>query len=119
LIGWQVSGFWGAVVATLAIYIPSSIVVYAASDLWHKHADSPWRLAIERGLAPVALGLIFAGIVAVLRAAHILDANTVDLLGLATVLGSAALLYFTKISPYLLISLVAVLYGSLQYAGVV
>jgi chromate transporter len=114
LIGWQVSGFWGAVVATLAIYIPSSIVVYRVSSWWHNNPLSPWRKAIERGLAPIALGLIFAGIVAVLRAARILDADVVDLLGLATVLGSAALLYWTKISPYLLIGLVALLYGSIE-----
>jgi chromate transporter len=119
LIGWQVSGFSGAVVATLAIYIPSSIVVYAASHWWHKNEGSPWRLAIERGLAPVALGLIFAGIVAVLRAARIVDETQVNILDLATVLGSAALLYFTKTSPYLLIGIVAALYGSLQYGGVI
>jgi chromate transporter len=119
LIGWQVSGFWGAVVATLAIYIPSSVVVYRISNWWHGNPASPWRRAIERGLAPIALGLIFAGIVAVLRAARILDADIVDYLGLATVLGSAALLYFTKISPYLLIGLVAFVYGTLGYAGIV
>jgi len=119
LIGWQVSGFWGAVIATLAIYIPSSIVVYSVSNWWHKNTGSPWRLAIERGLAPVALGLIFAGIVAVLRAAHIVDENEVNLIGLGTVLGSAALLFLTKISPYLLIGLVALLYGALQYSGVI
>ena len=119
LIGWQVSGFWGAIVATLAIYIPSSIVVYRVSIWWHANTQSPWRHAIERGLAPVALGLIFAGIVAVLRAARILDESNVDLLGLATVLGSAALLHFTKISPYLLIGIVALLYGSLAYSGMI
>jgi chromate transporter len=116
LIGWQVSGFVGALVATLAIYIPSSIVVYRATGWWHTHTDSPWRVAIERGLAPIAVGLIFAGIVAVLRAAHIVEGITladVNFRDLGTVLASFALLYFTDISPYLLIGLVALLYGGL------
>src|SRR5512147_2764007 len=49
LIGWQVAGFAGAVVATLAIYIPSSLVVYAAVRWWHKSKESPWRGILERG----------------------------------------------------------------------
>ena len=114
LIGWQVSGFWGALVATLAIYIPSSIVVYRAAIWWHANPHSPWRTALARGLAPVAVGLIFAGIVAVLRSAQIVDAAHVNLLGLATVLVSASLLYWTKISPYVLIGLVVLLYGGLD-----
>lgn len=114
LIGWQVYGFWGALVATLAIYIPSSIVVYGAASWWHRQEGSPWRAAIERGLGPVALGLIFAGVVAVLRAAHIVEATHVNFLGLATTLVTASLLYFTKISPYLLVAIVALFYAGLQ-----
>ncbi len=110
LIGWQVYGFWGALVACLAIYIPSSIVVYNATHWWHRNQASPWRAAIERGLAPVAVGLIFAGIVAVLRAAHIVEVGHVDFLGLATVVIAAALLYRTKISPYVLLGVVAIVY---------
>ncbi len=110
LIGWQVYGFWGALVACLAIYIPSSIVVYTASNWWHRNQESPWRAAIERGLAPIAVGLIFAGIVAVMRAAHIVEVGHIDFLGLATVLAAAALLYKTKISPYVLLGLVAIVY---------
>ena len=61
LIGWHVDGFTGALAAVLAMYIPSSIVVYAAASWWQRSEASPLRIAIERGLAPVAIGLIFAG----------------------------------------------------------
>ncbi len=114
LIGWQVYGFWGALVGTLAIYIPSSVVVYGATSWWHRHEGSPWRVAIEKGLGPIALGLIFAGVVAVLEAAHIIEATRINFLGLATTLGSAGVLYFTKVSPYLLVAIVALLYAGLQ-----
>ncbi len=36
LIGWQVAGLAGALVAAFAIYVPSSIIVYAASRWWHR-----------------------------------------------------------------------------------
>src|SRR4029453_2670281 len=34
LIGWEVAGFVGALVGTLAIYVPSSIVMYGAGRGW-------------------------------------------------------------------------------------
>jgi len=115
LIGWQVFGFLGAVVACLAIYVPSSVVVYGATRWWHRNEKSPWRTAIEKGLGPVAVGLIFAGMLAVLRAAHIVEPGNVNYLGLVTVLGAGALLYYTKVSPYFLIVGVAIFYASLQF----
>jgi chromate transporter len=107
LIGWQVDGFQGALVAALAMYIPSSVVVYAATSWWQRNQGSAWRAAIERGLAPVAVGLIFAGVAAVIHAAHM------DWLGLATMTVCTAVLYFTKFSSYLLILIVGVFYAGL------
>ena len=115
LIGWQVYGFTGAVTAVLAIYIPSSIVVYGAASWWHRNQKSPWRMAIERGLGPIAVGLVFAGVLAVFRAAGVIGPTGVNQLGLATALTAASLLYFTKVSPYGLIGIVALLYGTLQF----
>ncbi len=109
LIGWQVYGLLGSVVATLAIYVPSSLVVYGAVSWWLRKHGSPWRAAIEQGLAPVAVGLIFAGVLAVAQAAHM------NALGLATTAISAAVLYFTKLSPYVLIGVAVVVYAGLQF----
>jgi chromate transporter len=111
LIGWQVDGFLGALVATLAIYIPSSLVVFFATSWWHRNEGSPWRAAIERGLSPIAVGLVFAGAAAVLQAAH------VNALGLATTAVCTAALYFTRIGPYTLVGLVAAFYIALQVVG--
>jgi chromate transporter len=108
LIGWQVHGFVGALVATAAIYVPSSLVVYGAVTWWLRKHGSPWRRAIERGLAPVAVGLIFAGVLAVLEAAH------ETALGLATTAASATVLYFTRVSPYWLIAAALAIFGVLQ-----
>jgi chromate transporter len=107
LIGWQVAGLAGAIAATLAIYIPSSLLVYAAVRWWHKSADSPWRGILERALAPVAVGLIFAGALAVLEAAHATWYQIV------TALVAAGLLLYTRVGPYTLLGSVVVLYAGI------
>ncbi|HVB89026.1 MAG TPA: chromate transporter [Beijerinckiaceae bacterium] len=110
LIGYQVSGFFGAVIAALAIYIPSSAIVYGASSWWQRHPGSPLKSAIEKGLAPVAVGLIFAGALAVLQAAH------AGVLAIATAAVCTAILYFSSVSAYLVVLLVGLFYMALYLA---
>jgi len=67
LIGWKVAGLPGALTATVALYLPSSLLVYGAARLWGRWRGSVWHTVVERGLAPIAAGLILAGGIAVLR----------------------------------------------------
>src|ERR1700676_4442263 len=67
LIGWKVAGLAGALTATIAPYLPSSLLVYGAARLWGRWRGSVWHSAVERGLAPIAAGLILSGGIAVLR----------------------------------------------------
>jgi chromate transporter len=67
LIGWRVAGWPGALCATVALYLPSSLLVYGAARVWGRWRGSPWHAAIESGLAPVAAGLVLAGGLAVLQ----------------------------------------------------
>jgi chromate transporter len=69
LIGWKVAGWPGAVIATVALYLPSSLLVFGISRVWGRWRGSRWHGAIERGLAPIAAGLMLAGGLAVLQAA--------------------------------------------------
>jgi chromate transporter len=69
LIGWKIAGWPGALIATVALYLPSSLLVFGVSRLWGRWRGSPWHGAIERGLAPIAAGLVLAGGLAVLQAA--------------------------------------------------
>jgi chromate transporter len=107
LIGWQVAGFQGALVAALAIYVPSSIVVYGASRWWHARADSPWRGILERGLAPIAVGLVFAAALSVVQAAG------AGPLQIATAGIACLLLIFTNVSAYILMAAAATLFAAL------
>jgi chromate transporter len=67
LIGWKVAGVTGALTATIALYLPSSLLVYGTARLWGRWRGSVWHAAVERGLAPIAAGLILSGGLAVLR----------------------------------------------------
>jgi len=60
LIGHQVAGPLGAVVAVVGMFLPSSLLVYAVAHVWTRHAGAVWRVSVERGLAPIAAGLILA-----------------------------------------------------------
>src|SRR5262249_35684839 len=62
-----VAGLPGAVVATLALFVPSSLLCFAIARVWDHYHARPWRRAFEEGLAPIAAGLTFAGALAVLR----------------------------------------------------
>jgi len=109
LIGWHLEGLIGAIVATLAMYIPSSTVFVTVTLFWHKSEGTRWRLAIERGLAPVAVGLIFAGAVAVMQSMH---ATTIAWVTTAI---AACVVYFTRLNPYILMSAVALIYAAVFY----
>ncbi|MFM1816488.1 MAG: hypothetical protein RLZ98_3183 [Pseudomonadota bacterium] len=64
MIGFQVAGVLGALVALLALYIPSSALFYFVARSWTSNSGKAWHVALQRGLAPIAAGLIMAGVVA-------------------------------------------------------
>ena len=67
LVGWKMAGWVGALVASLAFFVPSSLLVFGAAHLWNRWRGFRWHAAIEAGLAPIAVGLILAGAYAILR----------------------------------------------------
>src|SRR2546423_10410508 len=111
LIGWHVAGLAGAFIGAVAIYLPSSLVVYAAVRWWHASKDSPWRGILQRGLTPVAVGLVFAGALAVLQAAH------ADALQIFTTIVAAGLLLTTRASVYAIMAGAALVFGLLSLTG--
>ncbi|MBV8824505.1 MAG: chromate transporter [Hyphomicrobiales bacterium] len=66
LIGFITAGWLGAVVVTLAFFLPSSLLMYVTVSIFNRWRGSTWHRAIEAGLAPIAIGLILAGAFAVL-----------------------------------------------------
>ncbi|MBV9440566.1 MAG: chromate transporter [Candidatus Eremiobacteraeota bacterium] len=69
LIGWRVAGFVGAALAALAVFVPAGVLVYALGRAWDRFHGHPWRARFARAIAPVVLGLIWAGVVTLGRGA--------------------------------------------------
>ena len=105
LIGYFRSGLAGAVVATLAICGPSSLLAYGVVRVWDRWGRTPQRIAIQRGLAPVTVGLVLASGYVLTRAtdhsaaAYVVTAATVGLM------------LFSRIHPLALLATGAVLGG--------
>ncbi len=60
LIGWQVAGVLGAITAALAIIVPAGTLAFIVGGLWHRFRNAPWRRAVQTGLAPITIGLVFS-----------------------------------------------------------
>jgi len=108
LIGWQAAGFVGAVVAAIGLYLPSSLILLGVGAWWRRAGESPARRVIERALAPLAVGLLCAGVAALMRGAGGLEWATLGLATLALQRGA---------SPYLIVVVAAAAFAGLQMAG--
>ena len=67
LIGFSVAGWVGALIVSLAFFLPSACLAFAAATVFNRWRGSAWHRAIEAGLAPIAVGLALAGAVAILN----------------------------------------------------
>ena len=112
IIGWNVAGFGGALIATVALYLPSSLLCYGAARVWNRYRGNPWHRAIEAGLSPVAAGLIFSGILGLLRLGE-----TGPLSWFTVALVAGLLMWRPKLHPLLLIGCGALAFFLLHVAG--
>jgi chromate transporter len=60
LFGWHVGGVGGMLTAVLAMTLPTSFMAFGFSRLRARLAGRMWLKTIERGLVPIAVGLIAA-----------------------------------------------------------
>jgi chromate transporter len=67
LVGLKAAGVIGAVLAVLAMYVPSGLIVFLGARAWGSAARAAWRAHAERALAPVAVGLTYASGIALAR----------------------------------------------------
>jgi chromate transporter len=61
VVGWKVAGPIGAVVALASISGPAAVISWWVSALWEKYREAPWRIALQRAMAPLVVGLILSG----------------------------------------------------------
>lgn len=109
-IGERVSGPIGALAAVVAFFVPTGLLTFGVGRLWVRLEGWPWLEAIQRGLAPVSIGLLFAGCITIARGA------LTDAAGVAIAASLFALMVLTRINPALLI-LASALVGAAMFLG--
>jgi chromate transporter len=65
VIGYKIAGVAGAILVLIAFYLPSCTLVFAVSKVWDHFEGSPWRDAVQRGMAPITVGLMLSGVYAI------------------------------------------------------
>lgn len=99
LFGWKAAGLAGAVVTTLAMIVPSSVLTfYADRLLWRRAGADMWREIVDNGLAPITVGLIAAS------GAILASANAGNPVALGFTAATAVITWRTRFHPLWLIA---------------
>ena len=93
LIGYQVAGLIGALVATIAMCGPPCFLAFYVGEVWERFREAPWRIAIQAGLLPISIGLIAASAFVVASAA------APNFAAVAVTLVTAVVTYTTRLNP--------------------
>ena len=105
LIGYDVSGWLGALAVLFAFFLPNCLLCYFVSGIWDAAASSPWRDSVQRGMAPIVIGLMLAGCYALGKTASFDPSRDWELNAVTLSIGVVvvAVLSFTRINPALTI----------------
>jgi chromate transporter len=98
LVGLKAASWVGALVATLAMFGPAVLLTFVASRAWEHFKTAKWRMAAEKGLAPITVGLLLASGLVITRAADH-GWSAILLTGAATIL-----LVVTRVNPLLIMA---------------
>jgi chromate transporter len=100
-IGYTVTGgVWGAVVATLAVCLPSFVIVLLIAGSYRKFRSNRYVNDAFKGLRPVVTGLIAAAALLLMNRENFVDYKSLIIFGIAFLLTM-----FTRLHPILLIVL--------------
>ena len=109
LIGYSVAGISGALVATLAMCVPTAVLAYWVSRLLRRSTQSRWPAIIQGALVPLSIGLMGAS-------ALVLALTSDQSWAAAFVtVAAAALAFATRLNPLWLL----LAGGILGFAGLV
>ena len=108
-VGGVPGGILGGVIATVAMVLPSATLMYAVTLGWQKAQQSRLRVAVEKGFAPLTVGLILASSLVMSRAADH-DWRAYLLTGVCTLI-----FVCTRTNPLLVVAAAA----AIGYFGVV
>ena len=109
LIGYSVAGLAGALVATLAMCVPTAVLALTVSRALARSSHARWPAIVQAALVPLSIGLMGASGFILARAS---DRTVVAVLVTA---GAAVLASVTKLNPLWML----VAGGCLGFAGLI
>jgi chromate transporter len=109
LIGYSVAGVAGALVATLAMCLPTALMAYGVSRVLTRSSHSRWPAIIQAALVPLSIGLMGASGYILARAS---DHTWV---AAAITIGAAVVASATKLNPFWML----LAGGCLGFAGLI
>lgn len=95
--GYRVAGLLGVLVVLVAAFTPTCVLTWLLAVRWEHWRRSPWARSAERGLGPVAVGLLSAGVLALGRT------TVSDGLTAAIALGGTLLFWRFGLTPALVV----------------
>lgn len=105
-IGYTVAGFWGSVVATVAVSLPSLTIMVLLTRFFFKLRNNRYVAGVVSAMTPVVLGMILSAALLLMFPASSEEASFID--GWSWVLFGAVLIgSMRKINPILMIVLSA------------
>ncbi len=97
VIGSQLAGWAGMVVVGIGFFLPDCVITLFVNRWWVHLGGWPWRTSIQRGLAPVAVGLMTSGTFAIARL------SIVDVQTLAIAIAVLGILLWRHVNPGVLV----------------
>jgi chromate transporter len=102
-VGYLVAGFWGSLVSTIGIFLPSFLLILIAAPILRRHRGNPNVQGFIKGAYAAAIGTILGACVLLGRIA------IGDWLTVLIAAGSLAVLFMFKVSNPLLVGVTAVI----------
>ncbi len=93
LIGWNVAGIWGAIVATLSMLLPDCLLAYIVGKWANRFIDTPQYRLVQSALVPLAIGLFLAS------GLNLASRQLGNSIALPLIVGGAAYIYCLKANP--------------------
>ena len=124
-VGSQMGGFWGALLATVGVVLPSFLVILIVARCYQAFCKSKWVKGIMSGLKPAVVGLIGSAVITVATAVFAPEGWNIRIfedpanwiwLGIAVVMFLVSQKY-KKLHPIVLICICAVVGIITGYLG--
>jgi chromate transporter len=96
-VGYRAHGWLGALLAGLATFVPTSLLVAVIARRWRVLRERPWARSTERALGPIGIGLMAAGVFTLGRAAMS------DGVSAAIALAGFAVLSLCRVPPFVVV----------------